>query len=417
MNVPSDPSLAEVAEQLARTWSRRSAGERSAFIDTLAATTSPPATPPREDLSAVIRWSRAGVPFRGIPNAYGGLAEVEYRLGQWNAGLTHADAAVSLGEDSERLWDLPYVRAVASYLNAVRGNWSTAKEHVDAARRCAESTPLPICIYYSCSAGAHLAWVQGEWESLLRAVAPLLAPLTGGGIVTGLGRRVMQAMVAEAMLLTGRVDEAEELLRMIESTIDETLNDPTRIQAWRLRGMLETERDRPEQARAAFERGGEVAASFEAPLDHALLELAHGQFLRKQGSRRLAIARLQMARDRFRELGANPFLVRCENELTACGVRSRDAGAENRFGLTAREDLVARLVASGKSNREVAEELYLSTKAIEYHLGNVFAKVNIHSRHELASRLIIKSSALGTQAQLRGAIATSLEAMHALILA
>ena len=340
-----------------------------------------------EDLSAVIRWSRAGVPFRGIPNAYGGLAEVEYRLGQWNAGLTHADAAVSLGEDSERLWDLPYVRAVASYLNAVRGNWSTAKEHVDAARRCAESTPLPICIYYSCSAGAHLAWVQGEWESLLRAVAPLLAPLTGGGIVTGLGRRVMQAMVAEAMLLTGRVDEAEELLRMIESTIDETLNDPTRIQAWRLRGMLETERDRPEQARAAFERGGEVAASFEAPLDHALLELAHGQFLRKQGSRRLAIARLQMARDRFRELGANPFLVRCENELTACGVRSRDAGAENRFGLTAREDLVARLVASGKSNREVAEELYLSTKAIEYHLGNVFAKVNIHSRHELASRL------------------------------
>ena len=68
-------------------------------------------------------------------------------------------------------------------------------------------------------------------------------------------------------------------------------------------------------------------------------------------------------------------------------MRSRDAGAENRYGLTAREDLVARLVASGKSNREVAEELYLSTKAIEYHLGNVFAKVNIHSRHELASRL------------------------------
>ena len=81
----------------------------------------------QEDLSAVIRWSRAGVPHRGIPNAYGGLAEVEYRLGHWNSGLTYADAAVSLGEDSERLWDLPYVRAVASYLNAVRGNWSTAR--------------------------------------------------------------------------------------------------------------------------------------------------------------------------------------------------------------------------------------------------------------------------------------------------
>ena len=198
-----------------------------------------------EDLSAVIRWARAGVPFRGIPNAYGGLAEVEYRLGHWNAGLTYADAAVSLGEDSERLWDLPYVRAVASYLNAVRGNWSTAKEHVDAARRGAELTPLPMCIYYACTAGAHLAWVQGEWEALLRAAAPMLAPLTGGGIVTGLGRRAMQAMVTEAMLSTGRIDEAEELLGMIEGTIDETLNDPTRIEAWRLRGLLESERDRP----------------------------------------------------------------------------------------------------------------------------------------------------------------------------
>ncbi len=341
----------------------------------------------QEDLSAVVRWSRAGVPHRGIPNAYGGLAEVEYRLGHWNSGLTYADAAVSLGEDSERLWDLPYVRAVASYLNAARGNWSTAQEHIEAARRGAELTPLPMCIYYACAAGAHLAWVRAEWESVLRAVGPILEPLTGGGVVTGLGRRSLQAIVAEAMLHTGMVGRAEEVLGLVESSIDESLNDPTRIEAWRLRGLLEAERGRPEQARAAFERGREIAASFEAPLDQALLDLAYGQFLRKQGSRRLAIATLQMARDRFRELGANPFLVRVDNELTACGVRSRDADAENRYGLTPREDLVARLVASGKSNREVAEELYLSTKAIEYHLGNVFAKVNIHSRHELASRL------------------------------
>jgi DNA-binding CsgD family transcriptional regulator len=88
-------------------------------------------------------------------------------------------------------------------------------------------------------------------------------------------------------------------------------------------------------------------------------------------------------------LGAPPFAARAEAELTACGVRSPGHSAENRFGLTAREEIVARLVASGKSNREVAEELYLSTKAIEYHLGNVFAKVNIRSRHELAARLAL----------------------------
>jgi DNA-binding NarL/FixJ family response regulator len=44
-------------------------------------------------------------------------------------------------------------------------------------------------------------------------------------------------------------------------------------------------------------------------------------------------------------------------------------------------------VASGKSNREVASELYLSSKAVEYHLANIFTKLEVHSRHELASRL------------------------------
>ena len=48
---------------------------------------------------------------------------------------------------------------------------------------------------------------------------------------------------------------------------------------------------------------------------------------------------------------------------------------------------MAALVVAGRSNREVGAELYLSTKAIEYHLGNVFAKVNIRSRHDLAGRL------------------------------
>jgi DNA-binding CsgD family transcriptional regulator len=56
-------------------------------------------------------------------------------------------------------------------------------------------------------------------------------------------------------------------------------------------------------------------------------------------------------------------------------------------GLTAREQAVAALVATGRSNREVGAELYLSTKAIEYHLGNIFAKLGVRSRHQLAARL------------------------------
>ena len=64
-----------------------------------------------------------------------------------------------------------------------------------------------------------------------------------------------------------------------------------------------------------------------------------------------------------------------------------NVGDTEDLGLTPREAAVAALVAAGRSNREAGAELYLSTKAIEYHLGNIFAKLGIHSRHELAARL------------------------------
>jgi DNA-binding NarL/FixJ family response regulator len=57
------------------------------------------------------------------------------------------------------------------------------------------------------------------------------------------------------------------------------------------------------------------------------------------------------------------------------------------LGLTPTELAVARLVARGRSNREAAAELYVSVKAIEFHLGNIFAKLGIHSRRGLAERL------------------------------
>ena len=339
-----------------------------------------------EDLSAAIRWSRAGVPFRDLPNAYGALAEVEYRLGQWDDGLAHADVAISLGEESDRAWDLPFVHAVASYLNAGRGNWSAAAAHVESARRAAEATPLPMCMYNACAAAAHLAWVRGEWDAVLHALGPLQA-LLWKGLPAGLGQRFVQAMAAEAMLLSGQLDQAQGLLDLLDRELDGAPEGSTRVELWRLRGMLEQARRRPAGARAAFEHGKEVARAVASPLSEGLLELAYGQFLRKNGSRRSAIAALRAGGDLFGQLGAHPFRTRCELELTACGIRPRDHSGENRYGLTAREDVVARLVASGKSNRQVAVELYLSTKAIEYHLSNVFAKVGVRSRHELAGRL------------------------------
>jgi DNA-binding CsgD family transcriptional regulator len=338
-----------------------------------------------EDLSAVIRWSREGARLRSLPNAFGALAEAEYHVGRWSDALTHAEVAVSLGEDSDRIWDLPFVHAVASYLHADRGNRQFANEHADAARRAAEVTPAPLGRYYACVAAGHLAWVHEDWSTVLDALAPLHTPPRPIPM-TGL-ERVPWLLEAEAMIRTGRLDEGEHTLSRLRDAADESSQGVIGVDLCRLFGVLEHARGRLEQARAAFVEGEAAAEAAGSPFAHGTLELAHGRFLHKTGSRRAAIAALRLAREAFERLDARPFLERCDAELAACGVRAQHNGADDDYGLTAREQVVARLVASGKSNREVAAELYLSSKAIEYHLANIFTKVGITSRHQLAARI------------------------------
>lgn len=338
-----------------------------------------------EDLSAVTRWSRAGTPLRSLPNAYGSLAEAEYHLGRWDDGLIHADVAVSLAQDSDQLWELPFVHAVTSFFHADRGDWSFATEHVEAANRAVLLAPLPVSIYYACVAAAHLARVRGDWDAVLLALARLDdGPIEA--IATNLGHRARELLAAEAMLGTRRLEDARRIVNELEAALGGSDHHGIHVEIWRLRGALEHARGRTGEARAAFLNGQEAAKTAASPLAQARLELGHGHFLRKAGNRRAAIVALRAARERFAALRARPFVERCDAELAACGVRSQTRGADD-YGLTGREDVVARLVASGKSNREVATELYVSTKAVEYHLGNIFSKVGIHSRHQLGARL------------------------------
>jgi DNA-binding CsgD family transcriptional regulator len=339
-----------------------------------------------DDLSAVIRWSREGTPLGNLPNAYSALAEVEYRIGRWDDGLKHAEVAVSLAEDTDRTWELPFVHAVASYLHAGRGSWRLAAEHAGAARRVAEVVPVPLSRYYRSVAAANLACVREDWSAVLDELASMRRPPGATGMASS-AQRVPWLLEAEALIRTGRPGEAAGLLDQIEDAMSDSPGDFSRVDLWRLRGELELESGRPAEARAAFHEGEALAKVSESRLARARFALAFGRFLHKTGRRREAIATLRPAAERFEQLGARPFLERCNAELAACGVRSSARGADDGHDLTAREQVVARLVASGKSNREVASELYLSSKAIEYHLSNIFTKLGIHSRHELASRL------------------------------
>jgi DNA-binding CsgD family transcriptional regulator len=129
--------------------------------------------------------------------------------------------------------------------------------------------------------------------------------------------------------------------------------------------------------------GGELASY---PRQRAALLLAYGAWLRRR--RRVAESRapLRAARDTFDALGILPWGERARQELRASGEASGRRAPEARDELTPQELQIARLVAEGGSNKEIAGQLFLSPRTVEYHLRKVFTKLGITSRAELIRR-------------------------------
>ena len=94
---------------------------------------------------------------------------------------------------------------------------------------------------------------------------------------------------------------------------------------------------------------------------------------------------LEAARDTFESMGANGFADRARVELLATGARARKRVDETRHDLTPQESQIARLAAAGATNPEIGTRLFISANTVDYHLRKVYRKLDIKSRHELAS--------------------------------
>jgi DNA-binding CsgD family transcriptional regulator len=149
-----------------------------------------------------------------------------------------------------------------------------------------------------------------------------------------------------------------------------------------------------EHGRALLADGQEAEAHFAAALAHharsprridrARTELAFGAHLRRARRRVDARAHLRAALEVFDDVGAAPWAERARQELRASGETARRRDDSPATALTPQELQVARLVAEGLPNREVAARLFVSPRTVEFHLRNVFAKTGVSSRAELA---------------------------------
>jgi DNA-binding CsgD family transcriptional regulator len=134
-------------------------------------------------------------------------------------------------------------------------------------------------------------------------------------------------------------------------------------------------------------------------LDHARALLELGVALRHRGIRTQAREALRAALDETARIGASGLADRAHQELIAAGARPRRGRRllSGRESLTAGEDRVALLAAQGLTNREIAQRQFVTVKAVQWHLRNIYRKLDVSSREDLASALH-----LGTQAKTLG---------------
>jgi DNA-binding CsgD family transcriptional regulator len=124
-----------------------------------------------------------------------------------------------------------------------------------------------------------------------------------------------------------------------------------------------------------------------ALLECAKAHLEYGAALRRAGHRAESRQPLRSALDLATRCGAAPAARRAREELTAAGGRPRRTRIYGIQALTASEMRVARRAADGRTNREIAQELFVTTKAVEKHLANVYRKLGVEGRAMLAGRL------------------------------
>jgi DNA-binding CsgD family transcriptional regulator len=145
--------------------------------------------------------------------------------------------------------------------------------------------------------------------------------------------------------------------------------------------LSEGEETAEHRYREAVDRLGRTGFRSELARAHLL----YGEWLRREGRRTDARTHLREAYDMFNDIGMRAFGRRAGRELLATGATARRRNVDTRGELTPQEAQIARLARDGLSNPEIAAQLFISPRTVEYHLSKVFAKLEMSSRKQLDS--------------------------------
>jgi DNA-binding CsgD family transcriptional regulator len=268
-------------------------------------------------------------------------------------------------------------------VNAARGNEQACRTNVAEALELANRYEITAVKVYTASILGLLELGLGRLDQAithLELVADLLAPI-------GLGEPSTVQWAPdyiEACIRAGHIDQASKALEVFQQQAEATGRTWALATTARCRGLLAD----PREAEAAFTEAYRWHQHTVMPFELARTQLCHGQQLRRAKHRAAARERLRAALATFEQLDARPWADQARAELQATGETARRRAQPAISRLTPQEFQVARLVAEGRSNRDIAAALFLSPKTVEFHLGSIHRKLGTSSRPQLVHLLL-----------------------------
>src|SRR4051812_1701712 len=312
-----------------------------------------------------------------LPVALEVLATAEAWSSQYAAAAADATEGLRILRDTGQAASGPDFLAFLALHAAVQGREDECRAHAEGALERATALGMGLPAAEASHALALLDLGLGRPAEAFERLHALAGAAPGAG-----HPRLAHLYVAdlvEAAVLAGRADAAEAALSAFERWIEHSNAPPMLALLARCRGQLAA----GDAAATHFAAALRLHAGNDRPFERARTELLYGETLRRARRRLEGRAHLRAALETFERLGAAPWEERARRELRASGETARKRDPSTIDELTPQELQISRFVSEGATNRQIAAQLFLSPRTIDYHLRNIFRKLDISSRAEL----------------------------------
>ncbi|MEV6961075.1 helix-turn-helix transcriptional regulator [Streptomyces sp. NPDC051207] len=325
-----------------------------------------------------------------VPQALEYLAYAELRAGRHAQARAHAEEGLRAAHRTGQRNTAAQHHAVLALAASIEGDTAAVDVHVSAALTTARRHGLAQAATLAEWAAARADLGRGRPLDAADRLGPLVRP----GPRRGHFAVWMLAVpcYVEAAALAGRPDDARTVVAEFALWADFGADPPAPAQLARCHALLAG----PDETDALYLRALARHEEADGDFERARTELLYGKWLRRRRRLREARDRLGAALVGFERCGARVWAEQARGELRANGAAphgtgpgtarttSYGTGAGPLARLTPQQLRIARYVAEGATNREVALRLAVSTRTVDYHLRNVFAAVGVRSRVELA---------------------------------